>query len=72
MFEFLPFSLSNKLPIVFLVLIDFYIRPAPLQFKILDREIKQNIGETGTGTAVTDFFQSIPEAGSKFGLVLLG
>ena len=40
MFEFLPLSLSNELPIVFLVLTDFYIRPAPLQFKILDTEIK--------------------------------
>ena len=46
----------NELPIVFLVLTDLCIRPAPLRFKILDTEIKQIIGETGTGTVVTAFF----------------
>ena len=39
---------------------------------VVDTEIKQIIGETGTGTVVTAFFQSIPEAGGKFGLVFIG
>ena len=56
MFEFLPLSLSMNFQSYFLVLTDFYIRPAPLQFKILDTEIKQINGETGTGTVVTAFF----------------
>ena len=72
MFELLPLSLSMKFPSYFLVLTDFYIRLAPLQFKILDTEIKQIIGETGTGTVVTAFFQSIPEAGSKLCLFFIG
>ena len=68
----MPLSLYLKFQSYFLVLTDFYIRPAPLQFKTLDTEMKQTIGETGTGTVVTAFFQSIPEAGGKFGLVFIG
>ena len=55
MFEFLPLSLSMNFQSYFLVLTDFYKRLTPLQFKTLGTEIKQIIGETGTGTVVTAF-----------------
>ena len=48
-----------------------YIHSASLPFKIVDTEIKQMIGETGSGTVVTAYFQPIPEAGCKFGIVFI-